>query len=294
MSLPFVKMHGLGNAYIYLDLTSGTDRIDFPALARRVSDPHFGVGSDGLIAILPSELGDFRMRMFNSDGSESEMCGNGIRCVGKYVYDAGLTRKTELMIETGAGLRKLQLSTSGGKVDRVRVDMGAPRLSRSEIPMIGDPAANAVQAPLEVDGVTFLVTAVSMGNPHCVVFADEITDRLVNEIGPKLERHPAFPNRANVEFIKVVGEGILEMRVWERGSGETMACGTGACAASVAAALNGFAGEKTTVRLLGGELDVEWRQSGGPVYMTGPATLVCQGELSDEWLSGGRALSHSA
>jgi len=285
MPLPFAKMHGLGNTYIYLDLTGGPDpdSLDLPELSRRVSDVHFGIGSDGLIAILPSSAADFRMRMFNADGSEAEMCGNGIRCVGKYVYDSGLTSKTDLVIETGAGLRRLELHPEGGAVRRVRVDMGPPKLSRGEIPMAGDPLSRALEAPLDIDGERFYVTAVSMGNPHCVIFVDEITDRLVREVGPKIERHPAFPRRTNVEFAKVREDGILEMRVWERGSGETMACGTGACAVGVAAALLGRAPGKSTVRLLGGDLDVEW-QPGGTVYMTGPAVLVCRGELSDEWL----------
>lgn len=281
----FAKLHGLGNSYIYIDLvTQSSPAIDWPALARRVSDPGFGIGSDGLILILPSDRADLRMRMFNADGSEAEMCGNGIRCVGKYVYDARLTSKTEVVIETGAGLRRLELLVEKGKVERVRVDMGEPRLLRRDIPMLGDPDTTALGASLDVDGEIFSVTAVSMGNPHCVIFTDEVTDRLVTVVGPKIERHPAFPERTNVEFVKASGRGVLEMRVWERGSGETMACGTGACAVSVAAALNGLAGEKSTVRLLGGELEIEWRRP-GPVYMTGPATLVCTGELSADWLA---------
>lgn len=283
MPLAFAKMHGLGNSYIYLDLTRGDDGLDFAALARRVSDPSFGIGSDGVIAILPSESADFRMRMFNADGSEAEMCGNGIRCVGKFIYDFGLSRKRDLVIETGAGPRYLSLGVENDRVTSVRVNMGEPRFSRAQIPMAGDPDESAILTRLKADDFAFDVTAVSMGNPHCVIFVDEITDEMVLDAGPRIERHPAFPKRVNVEFARVLSDGSIEMRVWERGSGETMACGTGACAVGVAAMVTGAALPRVTIHLRGGDLDIEW-EKGGPVYMTGPATLVCTGELADEWL----------
>ena len=285
MALRFAKMHGLGNNYIYLDLTqAGAGELDLPALARRVSDVNFGLGSDGLIAILPGRSGHFTMRMFNADGSEAEMCGNGIRCVGKYVYDHGLTRETRLTIDTGAGPKALELEVAHGRVRSVRVDMGPPRLARHEIPMAGEPAERVVDEPLAVDGERFLITAVSMGNPHCVIFCDEPTDRLVREIGPRIEHHPSFPRRTNVEFVKVMPDGSLTMRVWERGSGETMACGTGACAVGVAAALKGLVRGGVTVHLRGGDLRIDW-DGAGPVYMTGPAVEVATGTFTEEWLA---------
>lgn len=284
MRLPFVKMHGIGNNYIYLDLTQGAPDLDYAELARRVSDVHFGVGSDGLILILPGEVGDFRMRMFNADGSEAEMCGNGIRCVGKYVYDRGLTRKRELIVETPAGLRRLELLVEAGEVRRVRVDMGHPGLERRALPMEGPGDERAVRAPLEAGGRRFEVTGVSMGNPHCVIFSDELSDELVHRFGPEIERHAAFPRRTNVEFVKALPDGSLAMRVWERGSGETMACGTGACAAGVAAVLHGLVERRTIVHLPGGDLDVEWTP-GESVFMTGAAEETCFGELTDRWIA---------
>lgn len=291
MALPFVKMHGLGNNYVYLDLTGGEPGLDYARLARKVSDVHFGVGSDGLILILPGASGDFRMRMFNADGSEAEMCGNGIRCLGKYVYDHGLTRKRELIVETAAGPRRLELEVEAGAVRRVRVDMGAPRLERGAIPMAGPSDEPAVGVPLEVEGRRFEVTGVSMGNPHCVLFIEQLSDELVHRFGPAIERHEAFPRRANVEFVRPQADGSVAMRVWERGSGETMACGTGACAAGVAAVLHGFADRRVTVHLPGGDLEIEW-SPGEPVYMTGGAEEICRGELTDCWLES--ALGRSA
>lgn len=284
MALPFVKMHGLGNSYIYLDLTAGGPQLDYPELSRRVSDVRFGVGSDGLILILPGEAGDFRMRMFNADGSEAEMCGNGIRCVGKYVYDHGLTQKRELVIETAAGPRRLELEVEGGKVSRVRVEMGPPRFERRAVPMEGPGDEPAVGVPLEVEGRRFEVTGVSMGNPHCVIFAGELTDELVRRFGPAIETHGAFPRRTNVEFVRPLPDGSLAMRVWERGTGETAACGTGACAAGAAAILHGLASERVVVHLPGGELEIEWRP-GEPLYMTGAAEETCRGELTGSWLA---------
>lgn len=284
MNLPFSKLHGLGNTYIYLDLCGPkAPTLDWPELARRVSDVHFGLGSDGLILILPGETADFRMRIFNADGSEAQMCGNGIRCVGKYVYDHGLTQKTQLSIETGAGIKTLELETAGGRAQRARVDMGPPRFERGALPMTGDPQERAVEAPLAVAGQSYAVTAVSMGNPHIVTFLDGIDTLDLAALGPQFERHPAFPERTNTEFVEVHSPTRLKMRVWERGSGETWACGTGACAVAVAAALTGRAERKVIVQLLGGPLEIEWAQD-ERVYMTGPAVEIARGELDAAWL----------
>lgn len=281
----FTKMHGIGNNYIYVDgLTQQLGEPNWNHLAARVSDRNFGIGSDGLILILPSESADFRMRMFNADGSEGRMCGNGIRCVGKYVYDKGLTRKTSLAIETLAGVRHLELGVTAGSVRRVRVDMGEPGLLRKDVPfVVGDPNTQAVDEPLQVGDRTYRLTAVSIGNPHCVIFVDDVDDFPVTEVGPQIERHPAFPDRVNVEFIQVLSPSEIRMRVWERGSGETQACGTGACAVAVAASLNGVSNRNVTVHLLGGPLEIDWAGD-GRVYMTGDANEVCTGQLSPEWL----------
>ena len=269
-------MHGAGNDYVYVDAFRERLPDDLAALARAVSDRHFGIGSDGLILICPSERGDARMRMFNSDGSESEMCGNGVRCVAKYVYDHGIAHQDELRIETGRGVLTLHVEARNGKAERIRVNMGAPILKSADIPttLPGDPP---IRAPLEVAGRKLEVTCVSMGNPHCVVFVDEITDDWVLGIGPQLERHPAFPRKVNVEFIQVLSKGEMNMRVWERGSGETLACGTGACAATVAAALNHLTDRKVLCHLRGGDLTLEWTAA-GDVLMTGPATEVFSGD----------------
>lgn len=264
--LNFTKMHGLGNDYVYLDCTSG-EPDDLPGLARRVSDRHFGVGGDGLICICPSETADFRMRMFNADGSEGEMCGNGIRCVGKFVYDKGLTAKTALEIETLAGIKYLSLFLRDGAVDSVTVDMGLPQ---AESPM-----------ELEVQGKTWTVYPVSMGNPHAVIFLDEVDDLELPVIGPLFENHPVFPNRTNTEFVQVVDPTHLNMRVWERGSGETLACGTGACATVAAAVTAGLAQRHAVVHLLGGDLDIRWSEENGHIFMTGPAVTVFEGQLPD-------------
>lgn len=272
----FTKMHGAGNDYVYVDAFRERLPNDLPALARAVSDRHFGIGGDGLILICPSERGDARMRMFNADGSEAEMCGNGVRCVAKYVYDHGIATKEELRIETGRGVLTLHVEARNGKVERIRVNMGAPILKRADIPttLPGDPP---VRAPLEVAGRKFEVTCISMGNPHCVVFVDEITDELVLGLGPRIEQHPAFPRKVNVEFIQVLSKTEMNMRVWERGSGETLACGTGACAATVAAVLNELTDRKVLCHLRGGDLTLEWT-AGGDVLMTGPATEVFSGD----------------
>lgn len=276
----FVKMHGLGNDYVYIDLFSET--VSSPsALAVEISDRRFGVGSDGLILIGPSDRADFRMRMFNADGSESEMCGNGIRCVGKYVYDHGKTGKTSISIETLGGIKQLTLFISESRVKAVRVDMGRPILERSDIPMLGPDRQNAhvVREALEVEGQTFHITAVSMGNPHCVIFVESAQDAPVTTLGPIIEKLPVFPNRTNVEFVEVFSRSEARMRVWERGSGETLACGTGACASLVAGVLTGVLDSQSVVHLLGGDLDIEWAED-GHVYMTGPAVEVYTGKLT--------------
>lgn len=271
----FTKMHGLGNDYVYVNLFEERLEGDPAELARRISDRHTGVGGDGLILICPSEQADARMRMYNADGSESEMCGNGVRCVAKFVYDHGIATKEELRIETGRGVLTLQIFPVNGKAEQIRVNMGPPILEAAQIPttLPGNPP---VSVPLEVAGKTLSVTAVSMGNPHCVTFVDEITDEQVYVIGPQIEKHPAFPRRVNAEFIRVISRSEIQMRVWERGSGETQACGTGACASAVAAVLNGLTDRTVLCHLPGGDLTLEWAES-GEVFMTGPATEVFTG-----------------
>jgi len=287
--MEFTKLHGLGNDYLYIN-TWSEDLSDYslPELARILSDRHFGAGSDGIILIQPSEQADFRMRVFNSDGSEAEMCGNGVRGFGKYVYDHGLTNQTELTVETGAGLIGLSLQVTAGKVVGARVDMGRPRLAREEIPMGGEPAGEPViEEPLTLGEHKFLITCVSMGNPHCVIFVPEVADFPVAEIGPQIENHELFPNRVNLEFVEVIDRGHLKMRVWERGAGETMACGTGASAAAVAGALTQRTGREVTVGLLGGELSLEWAQD-DHVLLTGPATEVYTGQILPEIIAPAR------
>jgi diaminopimelate epimerase len=272
----FTKMHGAGNDYVYVDCFQQRLPDDVATLARAVTDRHKGIGGDGLILICPSERADARMRMFNVDGTEAEMCGNGVRCVAKYVYDHGIARKERLRIETGRGVLELELHVAGGKVDQVRVNMGHPILEAGRIPtaLPGNPP---VKAPLDVAGRRLEVTCVSMGNPHCVTFVDEVNDDWVHRIGPLIEVHPAFPRRTNVEFIQVLSPREFLMRVWERGSGETQACGTGACASAVAAVLNGLTERKVLAHLPGGDLTLEWTGS-GEVFMTGNAVEVFAGE----------------
>ena len=275
----FTKMHGAGNDYVYVNCFDEPVPRDIPTTAIAISDRHTGVGGDGLVLIGPSEVADARMRMFNADGSESEMCGNAIRCVAKYVSDRGIARKPELKIETGRGVLTMQLFTGrDGKVEQVTVNMGAPILESARIPttLPGDPPKNA---KLEVAGKMIDVTCVSMGNPHCVTFVDEVNDDWVLRVGPQIEHHPVFPRRVNAEFIQVVSPDEFIMRVWERGSGETLACGTGACASAVAGALTGRTNRTVTANLRGGDLKLEWAAS-GDVFMTGPATEVFSGEWS--------------
>ena len=277
--MKFTKMHGIGNDYVYVNCFTETVP-DPAATARFVSDRHFGIGSDGLILIKPSEKADFEMEMYNLDGSRGAMCGNGIRCVGKYVYDYGLTDKTTITVDTLSGVKTLELTVENGKVTLVRVDMGAPVFACSRIPVALD-LETAVDQPVTVGGKEYRFTGVSMGNPHAVVFVPETDTLDLPVIGPGFEHHPLFPDRVNTEFIQVLGPNELRMRVWERGSGETMACGTGACAAAAAAIRNGLADEKqpVTVHLLGGDLSIFWDQEAGTLFMTGPATVVFDGEI---------------
>jgi diaminopimelate epimerase len=278
-------MHGAGNDYIYVDCFAEPVPENIPELARRMSDRRFGVGADGLILICPSERADAEMRMFNADGSAAEMCGNGIRCVAKYVYDHGIRRNKMLRIESAGRTRTLELETANNRVERVRVDMGEPILIPELIPTKlrspKGPEEPVVEAPLSVAGHEFRVTAVSMGNPHCVVFVDEPTNDWVLGIGPKLEVDPHFPKNVNVEFVKVLTDREVQQRTWERGSGETLACGTGACAVCVAGVLTGRTGRDLKIHLRGGDLSIEWKESDNHVYMTGPAVEVFSGEWCD-------------
>ena len=277
--MKFTKMHGLGNDYVYVNcFEEDVSRVDLPELARRVSDRHFGIGGDGLILILPSERADFRMRVFNNDGSEAKNCGNGLRCVSKYVFDHGLTQETRFTVETLGGIMAPVVSVGpDGKVDQVSIDMGEPRFERSAIPMTGIPEERAVEEVIDVVDASFTMTAVSMGNPHAVLFVDEVRDEDVRLYGPQVEFHEWFPERTNVEFIQVLNRQEIEFRVWERGTGVTLACGTGACAAAVAACLRGKTDRKVTVHLAGGDLFIEWRESDNRVIMTGPAEEVFSG-----------------
>ncbi len=274
--MKFTKMHGIGNDYVYVNCFQET--VENPEqTARLISDRHKGVGSDGLILICPSETADFQMIMYNADGSRAQMCGNGIRCVGKYVYDRGLTDKTTVTVETLAGIKTLELHLQGGKVDCVTVDMGAPELTPARIPVLGA-GERFIAQPVKAAGDTYAVTCVSMGNPHAVVFVDAPEELDLERLGPQFEHHPIFPERTNTEFVRVDGDGELTMRVWERGAGETMACGTGACAVLVAAVLNGKCKSEATVHLLGGDLQIRWNRQNNHIFMTGPATFVFDGE----------------
>lgn len=280
MELNFTKMHGIGNDYVYVNAFE-TQLEDPSAVARAVAPRHTGIGSDGLILIAPSENADLRMEMYNADGSRGEMCGNGIRCVGKFGYDHGLVRNRHITVETDAGIKNLTLSASSGEeIDMVTVDMGEPSLRPEDLPMNAE--SPMIAAPLEVDGSQFEITCVSMGNPHCILFVPSTKDAPVHELGPILESHPLFPNRINVEFVEVVGSAPanhLRFRVWERGSGETHACGTGACAAAVAAVLTDRGHREVRIELLGGSLDIHWRAEDNHVLMTGGATEVYSGKI---------------
>lgn len=275
--MKFTKMHGIGNDYVYVNCFK--EEIENPSeLARFVSNRNFGVGSDGLILIRPSEKADFQMDMYNSDGSQAEMCGNGIRCVGKYVYDYGLTDKTQITVDTLAGIKYLDLTVEDGKVSKIRVNMGEPILKPELVPVIS-PEDPAVDIPIEVKGKKYNMTCVSMGNPHAVIFMDHVKDLDIEVIGPYFENHTCFPKRTNTEFVEILDRNTVNMRVWERGAGETLACGTGACATAVACVLNDKTEDKITVHLLGGDLQIEWDRETNQIYMTGSATTVFDGEL---------------
>lgn len=281
--MKFTKMQGLGNDYVYVNCLEET--VEHPAeTAVKVSDRHFGIGADGLILIKPSEKADFEMEMYNADGSRAEMCGNGIRCVAKYVYDKDLTDKTDISVISCGQIKYLQLFLKEGRVDTVRVNMGAPELRPERIPVTvaeaGTPLEQEriVNAPIIVQGKEYKMTCVSMGNPHAVIFLEDVTNLEIEQIGPYFENHERFPKRINTEFVKVLDKKTVQMRVWERGTGETLACGTGCCATVVACILNGLTDEKVTVKLLGGEIEIEWDREANLVYMTGPAVTVFEGE----------------
>ncbi|MGI6491568.1 MAG: diaminopimelate epimerase [Peptococcaceae bacterium] len=272
----FTKVQGLGNDFILVDgFSEKLDLERFPELAVKICDRHFGVGADGLVPLLPSETADVFMRIFNSDGSEAEMCGNAIRCAAKYLYERGLVRKRRILVETLAGMRVPELIIDNGKVALVRVDMGEPLLERGEIPMLGA-AGRVVNEELFIDQSSYRITAVSMGNPHCIVFVPDLTAVELTQLGPRFENHPSFPRKTNVEFVQVLNRAEVRMAVWERGAGVTLACGTGACAVGVAGALNGFTNRAVTVHLSTGELYIEWAAD-NHVYMTGPAEEVFSG-----------------
>ncbi len=279
MKLPFTKMHGLGNDYIYFDCIADCPISRPDLLAQQLSDRHFGIGGDGIVLILPHDEADFQMRMFNADGSEAEMCGNAIRCVGKFVFDRGYHSRDDVRIQTGNGIRQLKLTIAEGRVTHARVAMGAPILAGPRIPIALDKDP-VLREQVRVGEEIFTFTGVSMGNPHAVIFVDEITDDLVLRHGPKLEVAPLFPRRINVEFVRVVNRSEVEMRVWERGSGETLACGTGACAVGVAGVLNELTERTVTVHLRGGDLRIEWPDDSSQVFMTGPATHVFDGTVT--------------
>lgn len=276
--MKFTKMHGIGNDYVYVNCFE--ESVKNPAeVSKFVSDRHFGIGSDGLILISPSAIADFRMNIYNADGSQAEMCGNGIRCVAKYVYDYGLTDKTEISVETLAGIKYLRLQIENGKVASVEVNMGAPILEPKEIPVAVEESP-VVNVPVEVKGKIYHMTCVSMGNPHAIIFMNNVKDLDIEAIGPYFENHTVFPKRTNTEFVEVLDRNTVNMRVWERGSDETLACGTGACATTVACILNDKTENEVTVHLLGGDLNIRWDREANQVYMTGPATVVFDGEIT--------------
>lgn len=278
MKMEFTKMHGTGNDYVYVNCME--QELPNPgAISEYISHRRFGIGSDGLIMICKSDVADFKMRIFNADASEAKMCGNGSRCIAKYVYDKGLTDKTEITLETNSGIKYLTLFPENGKVEFVEVDMGKAILTPKDIPVNSD-KESFISEPVEVDGKEYKITCVSMGNPHAIVYMDDIKDLELEKIGPSFENHKLFPDRINTEFIEVIDSHTLNMRVWERGSGETFACGTGACASVVASVLNGYCNhdEEVTVHLRGGDLKITWN-SDDTVIMKGPAALICDGDI---------------
>jgi len=274
MTFEFTKMHGLGNDYLFID--GATQAVDDPAeLSRRMTHRHLGVGADGIILVLPSDTAAFAMRIFNADGSEAETCGNGVRCFAKYVFERGMTAKTDFVIDTLAGPNRVVLELKNGAVTSVRSNMGEPRFDRREIPMVGPPG-RVIEEPLDVDGETYLITCANIGNPHTVIFVEDATAVPLADIGPAIERHPAFPQRTNVEFVKVIDRQNIVMRIWERGSGITMASGSGSCGAALASMVTGRTERRVTVHLVYGELIIEWAED-GLVYQEGPATEVFTG-----------------
>jgi len=280
--MKFTKMHGCGNDYIYINgFTEHIAQEDKPELVRKLSDRHFGIGGDGVIFIDPSGEADFEMEMYNADGSRAEMCGNGIRCVAKYVYDKGLTDRTDISIVSCGQVKYLELFLKDGKVDTVRVNMGAPELNAGRIPVTAkNGKERIIDEPITVQGKEYKMTCVSMGNPHAVIFMEDVEHLPLEKIGPYFENHERFPKRVNTEFVKVIDRSHVQMRVWERGTGETLACGTGCCATAVACILNGLTDETVTVKLLGGEITITWDRTADLVYMTGPATTVFEGEYT--------------
>lgn len=277
--MKFTKMHGLGNDYVYMDCTKSGVPDNVETLAQFVSNRHFGVGSDGLILICASDICDFKMKMYNMDGSEAQMCGNGIRCVGKFVYDKGLTNKTNITVETLAGVKVLNLNVKNGKVETVKVDMGEPILEAKKIPVISDEKEQVKNLKIVALDKDFNFTCVSMGNPHAITIVEDVDSFDVEKYGSVLEIDKHFPEKANIEFIQIINRNTIKMRVWERGSGETMACGTGACATAVACNLNGLVEDEVTVKLLGGDLNIKWNKEDNHIYMTGSATTVFEGEI---------------
>lgn len=277
--MKFTKMHGCGNDYVYVNgFVEKLEQEKKPEIVRRLSDRHFGIGGDGVIFINPSEEADFEMEMYNADGSRSEMCGNGIRCVGKYVYDKGLTDKTQVSVISAGKIKYLTLHTENGKVKTVRVNMGEPEFVAANVPVISQ-NEQVIDEEIEVNGQTYKMTCVSMGNPHAVVFIDDTESLAIEQIGPHFENHERFPRRTNTEFVQVIDRNYVKMRVWERGTGETLACGTGCCATAAACVLNGLTENEITVEVLGGKIQIEWNREENLIYMTGPAETIFDGEV---------------
>lgn len=280
--MKFTKMHGCGNDYVYVN--GFTEKVaDKPKAVVALSDRHFGIGSDGVIFINPSQQADFEMEMYNADGTRAEMCGNGIRCVGKYVYDHGMTDKTSITVESFGKVKYLELTVENGKVVKVKVNMGKPELTANDVPVVSE-HEQVIDEEIIVKGKTYRMTCVSMGNPHAVVFMDDVEHLAIEEIGPYFENHERFPNRTNTEFVQVIDDSHVKMRVWERGTGETLACGTGCCATAVACVLNHLTGAHVTVQVLGGEIEIYWDQKENLVYMTGPAVTVFEGETEEAYV----------
>lgn len=280
--MKFTKMHGCGNDYVYVN--GFTEKVaDKPKAVVALSDRHFGIGSDGVIFINPSQQADFEMEMYNADGTRAEMCGNGIRCVGKYVYDHGMTDKTSITVESFGKVKYLDLTVENGKVVKVKVNMGKPELTAKDVPVVSV-HEQVIDEEIIVKGKSYRMTCVSMGNPHAVVFMDDVEHLAIEEIGPYFENHERFPNRTNTEFVQVIDDSHVKMRVWERGTGETLACGTGCCATAVACVLNRLMGAHVTVQVLGGEIEIYWDQKENLVYMTGPAVTVFEGETEEAYV----------